>query len=87
MRKSLSIIAGISLLLAAATAAANAGDRPRIKAVQELKSNQCAAASYVYEQGELVQMSEGITQVYTTINGRSVWLLVDEQEFKRMSRS
>lgn len=86
MRKSLKNILGSSLLVIAA-ATATAGDRPKIKAVQELKTNQCAAASYVYEQGELVQMSEGITQVCTTINGRSVWLLVDEQEFKRMSKS
>lgn len=81
--KHLLTCAGV-LALAASTAVI-AGERQFTQNVNELKPGQCAAASYVYEQGELVSLVKGITQVCTSIKGKSVWLTVDQKALEEQS--
>lgn len=85
MQKSLPTIVAAGLLVISASGAV-AGERPKIHNVHELKNGQCASASYVYEQGELLEMIKDTVKVCTTINGRPAWLKVDNQDLKRMSQ-
>lgn len=71
-------------LAMAASGLATAGERPFTRNVHDLKPGQCVAASYVYEQGELLKMGENTTKVCTMINGRSLWLTVDLKALMEM---
>ena len=70
---------GVLAVAACSLAVADGGERKFMQNVSDLKPGQCVAASYIYEQGELVSFAKGITQVCTTVKGHSVWLTVDQK--------
>lgn len=81
--KHLRTCAGV--LAIAASVAVTAGERQFTQNVNDLKPGQCAAASYVYEQGELTSLAKGVTQVCTSIKGKSVWLTVDQKALEDLN--
>lgn len=56
-----------------------------IEDVRDLKPGMCLEADVSYHRGELRNMGN-VTKVCTSINGRDLWLTVDQKDLEEMSR-
>ncbi|WP_349618158.1 hypothetical protein [Azotobacter salinestris] len=79
------LLVSLAVIAAITSSSSFAADLAYTRNVSHLKSGQCVFAGYTYEQGELLKMKSGVTKVCTTIQGRDVWLTVDQKALDELT--
>ncbi|MCW4647204.1 hypothetical protein [Pseudomonas aeruginosa] len=80
MHKQLVAYAGLMIMTLIASANVGAVQRQYIQSVSEIKPGQCIYKNAVFSQGEMKKALKDTTMVCTMVDGRSIWIKIDEDD-------
>ncbi|EMP4334339.1 hypothetical protein ACR3H8_19895 [Pseudomonas aeruginosa] len=80
MHKQLVAHAGLMIMTLIASANAGAVQRQYIQSVSEIKPGHCIYKNAVFTQGEMKKALKDTTMVCTMVDGRSIWIKIDEDD-------